>query len=56
MTLKVTKPKYKIRHYFIGSNLIFFQFLRTNISKYRYFSTYRSTFIKNSKRWKILYF
>jgi len=26
MTLKVSKPKYKIRRYFIGSNLIFLFF------------------------------
>jgi len=48
LTLKVSKSKYKICYYFMGSTLIF-QFLYINILNYRNFHTECLTFFKMSK-------
>ena len=45
ITLKVSKSKYKIRYYFMGSTLIF-QFLYINALNYYHFHTECSTFLK----------
>jgi len=51
-TLKVSKSKYNICYYFIGSSSIF-HFFCINILNYRYFHTDYSTFVKKlKKRWK----
>jgi len=57
MTLKLGTvnigPTYNIRHHFIGSNLIYFQFLCTNILNYFFFTLAVQRLLKITKVWKI---
>jgi len=53
ISLRESKTEDKIRHYFIGRNLIVpLLCINIHILNCRYFHTHRSTSVQSNKRWK----